>query len=414
VPETILYLDHTAKWSGGEIALLRTLTALDRTRYTPLVVLAEEGPFADRLRERGVETLVLPLSEKIREVRKDSLKGPSAIFRQLGSLAALMGYAGRIARLARERKALVLHCNSLKSDMYGALAGRLAKVPVLWHVRDHIDPSYLPGPAVKVFRAMARSLPQYVVINSRSTLEKLAPESGGKESPRVTIVHDGLAEEELTTPAPTEYREWARTPVRIGLIGRITRWKGQHIFLQAARRVIAESPVPVQFVLAGGALFGENEYEAQIRELAAPLGDAVEMLGFRTDIPDVLRGLDILVHASITPEPFGQVVIEGMAEGLPVIATDGGGVQEIISHQNSGILVPMGEADALTGALLALLRDPAQAGRLAQAGHRAVRERFTAAHTARKLESIYDRIYPRSSENRPTGEKILDAATNGR
>mgnify|MGYP001213380864 CR=1 FL=1 len=388
-PRTILYLDHTAKWSGGEIALLRLLAELDRSRYTPVVVLAEDGPLVGRLEARGIEAVVLPLSEGVREVRKDSLGAAGLAKKAVGAAGALLGYARRVARLARERNAAALHCNSLKADLYGALAGKMVRVPVVWHVRDHISPTYLPGAAVKSFRAMAGILPTMVVVNSRSTQECLFP--GGVSERRCRVIHDGLMAEELTTPAPEPFTAWPEErPLRIGLVGRITRWKGQHVFLEAASKLVAAGEDGgARFVLVGSALFGEEEYEAQIRRQAAALGERVEWMGFREDIPAVLRELDIFVHASVTPEPFGQVVIEAMAEGTPVVASDGGGVQEIVTDGENGLLTPMGDANALAGALAGLIRDPARASRLARAGHAHVRQNFTAARAARAAEWVY-------------------------
>jgi glycosyltransferase involved in cell wall biosynthesis len=179
--------------------------------------------------------------------------------------------------------------------------------------------------------------------------------------------------------------------VRVGLVGRFVEWKGQHVFLEAAERLVTSGRDDgARFVLVGAALFGEDDYAAEIERRAAALGGRAELLGFRPDIAAVLTELDILVHASVTPEPFGQVVIEGMAAGLPVIATDGGGVREIVRHGEDGLLVPMGDAAALADALAGLLADPARASRLAVAGHRAVRERFTAARAAREVEAVYD------------------------
>jgi glycosyltransferase involved in cell wall biosynthesis len=409
-PPVVLYLDHTAKWSGGEIALLRTLEAIDRTRVTPVVALASEGPFADRLREAKIETHILPLAENLREVRKGSLGG-GAVFSKIGAAAAYAGYARTVAAYARKRGAAIIHCNSLKSDIYGALAGQIARVPVIWHVRDHIDPSYLPGPAVRGFRALARLWPAFVITNSESTREKLFFDGPGKVACR--SIHDGLGDHELTSPPPPVGAGWKNAPPRVGIVGRLVEWKGQHVFLEAARKVV-EGGRDARFVLIGGALFGENDFEERLKETARPLGDRVEFLGFRTDVPELLRGLDVCVHASTTPEPFGQVVIEAMAEGLPVIASDGGGVREIIENGETGLLTPMKDADALAAAIRSLLDDPARANRLARAGHARVRAEFTAAKNARRIEAVYDEILAKTrrgaarpaSEARPHGEKV--------
>lgn len=408
-PPVVVFLDHTAKWSGGEIALLRTLEALNRGRVTPVVLLGEDGPLAERTRALGIETEVMPLAGNAREVRKDTLGG-GALVRHAGAAMAFLSYARQVAGYARKRGAAVLHCNSLKADIYGAVAGRLSGVPVVWHVRDHIDPTYLPGPAVRLFRSLAKRVPSYVITNSDSTLAKLFP--GGAQGQRVRAAHDGLADRELTAPEPEVTGRWKSDPPRIGMIGRFVAWKGQHIFLEAAQKLVAGGQ-EAKFVLIGAALFGEAEYSESLKELAKPLGDRVEFTGFRNDVPELLRSLDILVHASTTPEPFGQVVIEGMAEGLPVVASDGGGVREIITQGQNGVLTPMGDASALTAALTTLLQNPEHAQALGCAGWRHVRENFTAARNARAVEAVYDDIQRGAKgQGRQHREAASDAAPN--
>ncbi|MGC4043918.1 MAG: glycosyltransferase family 4 protein [Armatimonas sp.] len=397
-PVTVVYLDHTAKLSGGEIALVRLLESLNRETINPIVVLAEDGPLVKRLQDAGVETHIVPLSGNIRNVRKDTL-GFGAVKKAFLSVGFIT-YSFRIAMMLRRLKAQVVHTNSLKADLYGALACSLARVPVVWHVRDHIDPSYLPGPAVRIFRTLAQHWPTYVVANSQSTLDKLFL---GRHKPRAVIpsgidlrrsvIHDGLAAHEFDeADAILERKPWGN-PVRIGIVGRLAEWKGQHIFLEAARQVLAAGG-KAEFLIAGSAMFGEADYEARLKKIVSDAGieEYVNFMGFVSDVPALLSSLDVLVHASTTPEPFGQVVIEGMAEGLPVVGTDGGGVREIIVHGENGMLVPMGDADAMAKAIQTLLADPNRARLLGRAGYLRVRRHFTAEQTARKIERVYHEI----------------------
>ncbi len=261
-----------------------------------------------------------------------------------------------------------------------------------------------------LFRFLSRKLPSYVVTNSQSTLDRLfltgarpaaVVPSGITDGPRLrcereAVIHDGLGRENFTRNGrPGNVGAW-RPPARVGIVGRIAPWKGQHIFLEAAAVVLGaahrQTDCDARFVIVGAPLFGEEAYDKELRRRAESLGigSRVEFLGFQRDVPAVLQNLDILVHASVTPEPFGQVVIEGMAEGLPVIGTDGGGVREIITHGQNGLLVPMGDATALARELLGLLRDPARARRLGSAGYAHVWQNFTAAQSARKIERVYD------------------------
>lgn len=398
-PRTILYLDHTANWSGGEIALSRLISALDRSAFCPVVVLGEEGPLADRLRAMEVETHIVGLGSEVKDIRKDSLGIGGIAQRIVHNGPALLRYAQRIAAIAHEKKALLLHCNSLKSDIYGAIAGKLAGYPVLWHVRDFIDPSYLPRTTVMAFRNAARILPAHILTNSQATRDCLFPDE--RDRRKTSVIHNGLTEQDLDFVEPAPYNSWAgKDRIRIGLIGRLTRWKGQHILIEAATQIEKERKAgnlpanlpSIQFVFAGGALFGEEEYEREIKKQAESISNQIEWMGMVKEIPSLLRSLDIMVHTSITPEPFGQVVIEGMAAGLPIIATAGGGVKEILQDGETGLLVPMGDAAALSIAIRSLLTDPARASRLGRAGYAEVRKRFTARYTAEKVEAVYRMI----------------------
>jgi glycosyltransferase involved in cell wall biosynthesis len=160
------------------------------------------------------------------------------------------------------------------------------------------------------------------------------------------VVHDGcpIAEREVQPKRN-------RGP-RIGLIGRITPWKGQHIFLQAAALLHPLYPA-AKFEIIGAALFSESEYEAHLHELCRTLHliDTVEFVGFVEDARARMAQLDIVVHASTIGEPFGQVIIEAMAEEKPVVATNGGGVPEIVEDGINGLLVPMNDASRMAQAL---------------------------------------------------------------
>ena len=419
---TVLYLDHTAKMGGGEIALLNLVAALDKRYYRPVVVLAADGPLVARLRDAGIETRVEPLAASVLETRKDSI-GPRSLLR-LGQAGACIRYAFRLARLARRLGADLIHTNSLKADLYGGLAGRLARIPVIWHVRDSIDGHYLPPRVAAAFRMLSRIVPKAVVTNSESTLRTLRPARGqltatvysgiaasssgaaldyalseaSRESDRRQhVIHDGYDPEmfalALIAPAPRIPTPRTDGTAVIALVGRIAGWKGQHVFLQAAALVRDRFP-QARFQIIGAPLFGEHEYERSLHRMVCDLGleDQVEFLGFREDVPALLAGADLVVHASTLGEPFGQVVIEGMAAGKAVIATDGGALPEIVLPGVTGLLVPMGDAPAMAEAMAALLSDPARAAAMGAAGRARVRERFTIAHTVRKLEGIYEYV----------------------
>ena len=388
-----LFVDHTATLGGGELALLQIVTNLDKSRYQPVVVLFSEGKLVQRLREADIETHVLPLESEIAKSRKDSL-GLRSLLR-VNHAKETVAFAFRLARFLREQKIDLVYTNSLKADIIGGLAARIAGRPLVWHIRDRIDDDYLPAPVARAFRALCRLVPDYVLANSNATLQTLQLPRGERSA----TVYSGV--EIRPRRAPDAFRSDASAadapPVsaapRIGLVGRISPWKGQHIFLQAAAQIRQRFP-DARFQIIGAALFDEQDYEKEIHELARSLDlcDSVEFTGFRSDVPELMENLDILVHASITGEPFGQVVAQGMAAGKPVVATNGGGIPELVADGLTGLLVPMADANSMAAAICHLIEQPALAQHMGLMGRQRVLEQFTIDHALLKVEQVFDAL----------------------
>jgi len=381
-PRFILIVDHTAELGGAEVALLRLLAELDRARFTPVVLLFSEGPLVGRLRELQVEVLVEPLSRAVVATARDRVFGS---FLQPGKLLATLRHLGRVVKFLRSRRFELVHTTSLKADLIGGLAARLAGRPLLWHLHDRIAGDYLPGALAGVLRFLARRWPRLVVVNSRATLATLEPIEGR----RVRVVHPGVPAE-LLARAPVA-AEAGAAPI-VGLVGRISPTKGQDVFVRAAA-VVAQRFPGTRFQIIGGPLFGHEAFEKEVRALAAELGGVtVELLGFCVDVAARIEALTVLVHASPTPEPFGQVVVEAMAAGKPVVATDAGGIPEIVLDGETGFLVPPGDVRALAEKIAALLAAPEAAEAMGRRGRARVQAHFTAAQMARQIEDCYEAV----------------------
>ena len=397
---TIVFFDHTAHWSGGEISLFNLVTRLDQSKYRLLVVLFADGPLREKLDGASIETRVLTLDGEVSGARKDDLGAKNLL--KLGQLAAIWRFVRRLRRLLRQERAAIVHCNSLKADLMGGIAARLARVPAIWHVRDTISGDYLPAPVARAFRLAARGIPTQIIAVSGATLAALQL----PPSKRAIAIHNGAALENFdfeAAPAPFSRADGAWV---VGIVGRLAFWKGQHVFLDAAAQIQAKFPA-ARFQIVGAALFGEEEYEAQLRAQCRDLGleNAVEWLGFRADVPQIVAQMDVLAHASISPEPFGQVIIEGMAAGKPVVATDGGGVPEIVQNGETGILVPMNNAKALADAIIALFETPQRAHKMGIAGRKRVESDFSIEATTRKVEMVYDAMLSEGKREKGKGKR---------
>ena len=375
-PLRVVYLDHSAMLSGGELALARLLPALDGVE--PHVILAEYGPLTQTLRTAAISVEVLPMASVARELRRDRIRAGRL---PLGSVVVAAAYVVRLAGRLRRLRPDLVHTNSLKAAIYGGLAARLAGVPVVWHVRDRITEDYLPSFAVRLVRALARWVPAGIIANSRSTLDTLGP----LRCPTAVV----------PSPIDPALLDRVRPPrgdraFTVTIVGRLAQWKGQHVFLEAFAKAFPGGPE--RALVVGSALFGETDYERQLHALAARLGltDRVEFTGFTDDVAGQLDRADVLVHASVIPEPFGLVVVEGMAAGLPVIAADAGGPAEVITNGVNGLLYPLGDVNALATALRGLAADEDLGARLS-ANARARAGDFGPDRVAPNVTDLYRR-----------------------
>jgi glycosyltransferase involved in cell wall biosynthesis len=425
----VVYLDHVARLSGGEIQLTRLLPRLQNVN--PHVILGEDGPLAQRLSQAGVSVEILPIAPFARDLRRELVRPGGA------SPLAALATAAYIARLAVRLRALqpdLVHTNSLKAGVYGSIAARAAGIPLVWHLRDRIAEDYIPRAAVRLVRILIGHLADGVIANSTATLQTLpaglrgelswvipttvdpppdlrapgpdlrAPDlrAPGVRAPGARDTRGSLGTPEAVGPpdtpdrlpspgAPGSTGPPASHATTFGMLGRIASWKGQDLFLRAF--AVAFAAGEERAVVVGAAMFGEESYERELHALAARLGIAerVEFRGFREDIWPELASLDVLVHASVIPEPFGTVVLEGMAAGLAVIAADEGGPASVVADGETGRLFRSGDLDSLASTMRALRDDPLERERLGAAARSAVTG-YRPEVVARQLEQVYRQL----------------------
>lgn len=382
-PLGVVVLDHTAQLGGAELALVRLLDALPPDAVHVHVVLLADGPLVSLLRRHGHSVEVLPLDPGVVAASRSSSVRTAA--------AQALRTAPAVARLAwllRRLRPDVLHTTSLKADLIGLAAARLASVPVVWHVHDRISTDYLPARTVRGMRALARLGPRAVVANSTATARTLP---GVRD---LAVVWPGLAPDQVL--GDLGGRRPADPPV-VGLLGRVSPTKGQLELVRAASVVLRARPT-VRFRLVGAPLFEEQEYASLVEREVTRLGldGQVTLEGFAADPTQVLDELSVLVHASPVPEPFGQVVVEGMARGVPVVATRAGGIPEILEPDGAGahalgVLVEPGDVTDLAAGILTALDAGPSAERVERAWASAER-RFSAAATAGGVLEVWGRV----------------------
>jgi glycosyltransferase involved in cell wall biosynthesis len=378
---TVLFVDHAGVLGGAELSLLDLAESFGARAE---VLLLADGPFRSALAARGVRVAVEPLGA-LGQVRKDS---------GLPSLGALMDAAGiakKVARRARHHD--VLYANSQKAFVVAAAAGLLARRPVIWHLRDILAEPHFSRANITAAAQLANLRAARVIANSQATADAFMAAGGNREL--VRVVHNGIDVapfDAVRDDTGLETRHALGIPddaYVVAMFGRFHAWKGQPVLLEA----MAQLP-GVHALVVGSALFGEEAFERGQQERARELGiaDRVHFLGFREDIPALMRAADVVAHTSVLPEPFGRVVVEGMLAGRPVVATRAGGVPEIVTDAVTGLLVPPGDATALAAAIRRLRDDPGAAGTMARAGAERARARFTRDAMCNGVRQVIDAL----------------------
>lgn len=386
-----MHLTHSAALSGGEIALLRLVERLPRG-FENHVVCGGEGPLADLARDHGVPVHVVPLPAPLARRRRGELRRLAIVT----PLPSLLVHGARTARLARRLHADVLHTSSMRSHLYGLLAGRLARLPVVAHLRDDLsDLGTGPGLAA-VVRALLRRLPAAVVGCSAGVLQ-----SAGIDHRRATVVYSGVPAADVVGAGPgrRERDEPADGDVAVvGMVARIAPWKGQHVFLEAAEEMARRRP-GLRFRIVGAPLFGEEDYLLQLKHRAeqGALAGRVEFTGFSAEPMAEYDRMAVAVACSVQPEPFGQVVVEAMARGRALVAPAEGGPAEIITSGTDGLLVRPRDPAALAEAVLGLLDDAGLRRRLGTNAAETVRARFTVEAAAERFAAVLCRVTGREA-----------------
>jgi glycosyltransferase involved in cell wall biosynthesis len=360
-----LFLSHTAKPSGAELALFATVSAM--AGVAPVVLFGEHGPMKDRFDAAGIPTLVFEMPpELVGFDRRDVRLGP-ALARPLRQAGSYLQGAERIVRAVRPD---VLVSNSSKSHLMGFHLARRVRTPLVSIVRDRLTTEFYSSFGAWLLRTGLRTIPAGLIANSTSTAATV-PGAWRLRQARA-IVPSPVA------PPPAALVEPRRSgrppgPFRVGVAGRLSPWKGQHVAIEAFAR--AFSPGRAELHLLGGTLFGETDYETELRRLAVDRGVApfVHFHGHVDGVYPQMATWDVCVHSSVIPEPFGQVVVQAMHLGLPTLAAAAGGPLETIVDDVDGVLYPPGDVNALAELLRRLAEDEGRRVRLGQAARMSAR-----------------------------------------
>lgn len=388
----VLYVSTTGALGGAERVLLDLLAWQRRTcsHVDPHLLVLDRGPLADAASDLGVPTTVLQVPDSVARLGESGASTLQLAWR----LLAAASDAGRFARVLRRHMASlspdVVHANGSKAQVLAALAApRTARQ--VWHVHDYL--SSRPVTSLLLRRLARRcSLVMAVSASVATDVRKALAVPD-----RVVTVHNGVDVNAFREARPIDLdglaglAPAATGTVRVGLVATYARWKGQDVFLRALSQLPAGAPV--RGYIIGGPIYrtaGSEVSRQRLNELARALNldGRVGFIDFQADRPGVFHALDIVVHASTGPEPFGLTIAEAMAAGRPVITTGLGGAAEVVQDTRA-IVTPAGDAGALASAIMRLAADAEERARQGECGREHVRRLFSLDRFGAAVEATH-------------------------
>jgi glycosyltransferase involved in cell wall biosynthesis len=386
VPHEILFVHTTSEIGGADVALLRLVRGLDKSHYAATVALPGEGPLTDALRTAGSKVVVVPTLLGLSRHR-----GARHLVRYVANFPRAVI---ALTHVIKSRGIEIVHSNTLHT-LQGFVAARLTRRPHVWHVREIV----LQSRAIRILERFLAPRFSFAVVAVSDAAKRMFADHGGNLPKNVVTVHDGVdtgafnpdhdgSQVRLDLGVP------AGTPL-VGVVCRLDHWKGVDVFLRAVA-ICRGSVLDARYVVVGGAVNGREETARALHGLAQQLGldEVVRLTGWRygpDDMPSVYAALDLVVLPSTWPEPFGLVLIEAMASGKPVIASNHGGPTEICVPGATGLLVRPADPQALALAMSELLKDPMRARAMGRAGRARAEELFSQERCVEKLQAVYEK-----------------------
>ncbi|MBI3724367.1 glycosyltransferase family 4 protein [bacterium] len=382
----VLIVNGKAEAAGSDRSLLELISTMDRSRWVPSVVAPGEGPLTPTYRKHAT---VHKLELGVVSAATRASAYPLMVLWQLRS-------ARSIAAIVRRESIDVVHANTLIVPA-ALLGARMAGAKATMHARE-------------IIARWPRVHAAYVAIGRRADLVAAISEDVARTFPErdrrtghVRVVPDGVDLAPFNGAATSAEEARVRLGLApgalvLGVAGRLAAWKGVEDALEAAAHLLREG-TDLQLVIAGGAMPSEPDLPERLRARARALSieGRVHLLGQRDDLPLVLPAFSVLVHAARAPEPFGRVLVEAMAASVSVVATAHGGPREIVVPEETGLLVPPGDPDALVAAVGKLARDAVLRERMGRAGRERAFALYDSRANTRAMMDIWDEVVFRRS-----------------
>jgi glycosyltransferase involved in cell wall biosynthesis len=362
---TVIHFCGSTEFGGTEQVMLTLLKGMDRRVWAPVLLYHESAGIrrlVDGARQDGLDCVAVP-----------------PVWRLKHAVTGLMPF---VMALRRARPAVFhAHLSSAMGGKYALLAARIAGVPIVL-ATVHLYVNVGPGRRLSLSHRVATACVARYIAVSHSIAQSLRRRFGVPAA-KLQVIHNGIPRRPMRRP-PRDLRAALGAapgqPIVLS-VGRLDRQKGQRFLLEAA----ALYPGPL-YVFAGD---GPEHHELQGRARELGVQDRVRFLGFRTDVADLISVCDLFALPSLY-EGLPLALLEALAGGKPVVASAIGGVEEVITHADTGLLVPSGDSRALADAIRTVLTDAALTRRMGKRGRELVEAEFTCDAMVNAVTQVYE------------------------
>jgi glycosyltransferase involved in cell wall biosynthesis len=376
-PNRILFANPVAFLTGAEAAMLDLMVHLDRSLYQPFLLVAAPGLLTVRCKENDIPVELLK-----------TIPPPGG--RARDTYQSLLHNAVRIARIIKKDQINLVHSNSPRMAYHSGLAARLAGVLHITHVRDYSSSPFFSPIKARFLDLLCDGM----IAVSRATQHAITcqrPVHGSK----IRVIYDGLVEarrysEEEKLALRSEFDMAGRAPL-LAVVGSISQLKGQAVAIRSLPAVLAQYPQACLLLVGSATDAAGRDHLLELKRLVASLQleEHVMFAGLRSDVPRIMASVDLLVHPPVMPDAFPHVLLEASAQQALIVASDIGGINEIVIDNETGVLVTPNQPDALSNAVVGLLADQAKAARLRQAAGERVRKEFTIQQYVSQVQNLY-------------------------
>lgn len=374
----ILYISHSPFLNGAEICLFNLVKNLNKDIFEPIVVFPQEGHLVEKINNLGIKTYISPLERWIRFKFDKRVKNSNVILRSQD-----------IMDIIEKESVNIVHTNT-SVIIEGAVAARLKNVPHIWHIHEYLNghmdlKSVIPLPLI--YSIISYLSAKVVSVSEYARSQFKLREDNNKFS----VIYNGVDENNafLNTRLFADYRKKNKNELALITVGLLTEAKGYDNLLEAASLVYKKG-YNVKFFWIGGAIKKSlRNFNSKIRKLG--LKDSVFFLGFRSDIPEIIKSSDLLISTSLN-ETLHLVVLEAMAAEKAVIATKCGGTSECIIDGETGYLIPINDPYILSEKIIELVNDSQKRKIMGENGLKYFKEKFSMQKYVEGFEKLYLKV----------------------